>query len=235
MRCTMGGINHQPCKGYLEESTELSRSISLARSQFEQGNIALEDVLILELAGKSGSADPIKHHLQLSQDHLLSALSWLKRLKAKMDRMNYRDLPALHTINLSELGDRLVSAGMVSRHSWNKMSDIMVSRTFYGNVKEFETQILSILRLTRDLLTAVSSVTDFAEDGRLNLLLEENRPGNFKPQFVKLYLRWNQFMGDFLASSLISTEVWYAHNGFGSITDDPQIVETSVAAPVISA
>jgi len=226
----MGGINHQPCKNYLRESTELSRSVSLARSQFEQANIALEDVIILELAENLGSVSPIKHHLQLSQDHLLSAFSWLKRLEAKMDKMGYRDLPPLQTINLTEVGDSLTSMRMVDERSWDKMTSIMVSQSFYGNVREFEIQISTILRLTQELFSAVTSVSDFADDGKLNELLEENKPGNFKQQFVRLYANWNEFMDDFLASSLISTEVWYAYNGFGSVIDS----SNAAASPVVA-
>jgi hypothetical protein len=220
----MGGINHQPCRTYLAESTRLSRCVSSARSHFEQANIALEDVILLELDGKSGSAGPIKHHLQLSQDHLLSTLSCLGALKAKMEEMGYRDLPELRAVDLSELGNKLVSSGMAGKQSWDKMSGIMSSQTFYGNVREFETQASALLRLTQDLLSAVSDVTDFADDGKLNEVLEENRTGNFKRQFARLYASWNKFMSDFLASSLISTEIWYAHNGFGSLVGKQQVL-----------
>ena len=38
-----------------------------------------------------------------------------------------------------------------------------------------------------------------------------------KAEFAKLYTKWNDFRARFLASSIISTELWYAHTGKGSL------------------
>lgn len=51
----MGGKNHQPCSGYLALSTKLSRSLSLANAELELANVALEDLILAELDGNTGS------------------------------------------------------------------------------------------------------------------------------------------------------------------------------------
>ncbi len=214
----MGGINHQPCKHYLRESTALSRCVSLARSQFEQANIALEDILLLELDKKQGSINPIRHHLQLSQDYLHSALVCLVALKTKMHDLNYQDLPPLHTIDTDQLGQHLATQGIVDDCSWNKMARLMKNSTFFANIKEFELQVHLLLKNTSMLLVSVDQLGDFADDGTMHNILEENRQGNIKIFFAKLYTAWNLFQADFLASSILSTEVWYAHNEYGSLT-----------------
>lgn len=218
----MGGINHQPCNKFVAESTRLSRCVSLARINFEQGNVALEDVIILELEGKKGSVSPIKHHLQLSQDHILAAVGQLSALEAKMKELDYHDLSALHKLDEVEFGRKLVEAGLVEQGSWTKMSSMMKTSTFFANVAEFKTQFHSLLKLTSDLLTAVTQLTDSADDGQLHDVVEENWRGNIKVEFARLYTAWNRLHSDFLASSLVSTEVWYLENGFRSLLEAPK-------------
>ncbi len=218
----MGGINHQPCRGYLPESTRLSRCVSLARIHFEQANVALEDVLLLELDGKKGSVSPIRHELQLSQDFLSAAIVQLNALHDKMRKLSYVDLPELHSIDLSAIGEFLISKGMVDSESWQKMSTMMQTGTFYANVKEFRVLISQLLKMTTDMHSSISRLADYADDGVMHRVLEENEPENLKPVFARLYTAWNRFHSVFLASSLVSTEVWYAHNNLGSLSMTPQ-------------
>ncbi len=70
---------------------------------------------------------------------------------------------------------------------------------------------------TQSLITKISALNDAAQKGEVNLVLEENRPGNIKESFACLYTAWAKFQQDFLASSLLSTELWYAFNGYGSL------------------
>jgi hypothetical protein len=63
----------------------------------------------------------------------------------------------------------------------------------------------------------VSALEGIARKGEVTRTLEENRPGNIKEAFANLYCAWAKFNQDFLASSLLSTELWYAFNGYGSL------------------
>jgi hypothetical protein len=213
----MGGINHQPCSKYLLESTRLSRYVSLARASFEQANAALEDIIILELQGSKGAIGPVNHHLMLSNDHVVSACAQLQALREKMKVNDYKDLPPLAEIDLEQLGNRLSEAAIVDHTSWKKMSTMMRERSFYGNVVEFETQLLTLLDSCKALQIGIASLGEQADKGNLHLVLEENQEGNIKVEFARVYSAWNQFNADFLASSLVSTEVWYLHKGFGSL------------------
>lgn len=213
----MGGINHQPCRHYLRESTRLSRCVSSARSHFEQGNIALEDIILLELEGKRGSLNPMRHHLQLSQDFLQSARESLTALESRMWALDYKDLAALHVIDITSLGKDLSDGGLVDAVSWEKMSTLMKESTFFASVRHFHSMLSELSTLTDTLFASVASLGDFADEGTLNSVLEENRAGNIKAPFARLYTAWGLFQADFLASSLVSTEVWYAQNGFGTL------------------
>ncbi|MFN3692742.1 MAG: hypothetical protein ACK4SL_01415 [Candidatus Paceibacteria bacterium] len=55
----MGGKNHQPRGRYLQNSTLMSRSMSLAQIGLELANVALEDLILAELDGKIGDIVPI--------------------------------------------------------------------------------------------------------------------------------------------------------------------------------
>ena len=58
------------------------------------------------------------------------------------------------------------------------------------------------------------------DDGKLNELLETNRPGNIKVEFARLYAAWGKFQQVFLASAMCSTELWYRYTGAGSLLDE---------------
>jgi hypothetical protein len=218
----MGGINHQPCKNYLGESTRLSRFISLARANFEFANVALEDIILAEMSGQKASTGPMRHQLQLCQDHLLGAVHITNELEGKMHALNYVDLPPLHEIDLIAVGRTLVAKGMVNPAAWTRMSGLMKERTFYGNLALIRDHLGILLKLTQDLLSGVVQLGDHADDGNLQLVVDENRAGNIKEPFARLYVTWGDFHEMFLASSLVSTEVWYAHMSFGSLTTGPR-------------
>lgn len=133
----MGGINHQPCKHYLPESTKLSRAMSLARMSFEQANVCLEDLVLSELAGGAGSVDPIMEHLRGSTEHLTEMEACANRLFGKMDELHFVDLPPLKTIDFGALGTKLVNMGMVSPESWG----CVVRTTKVGGFRSILTMI----------------------------------------------------------------------------------------------
>jgi len=53
---------------------------------------------------------------------------------------------------------------------------------------------------------------------------EENQEDNFKEAFAKLYTQWLRYMQDFLASSLVSTEIYYASIEAKSIISGSEII-----------
>jgi hypothetical protein len=99
----MGGQNHQPCNrpqtNYLRLSTKMSRDLSVARAYFEQANIALEDVLLQELAGQGGGS--VKHIIEQLSDSKAALAEMMKTiglLRADMHSHAFEDLPTLQFV-----------------------------------------------------------------------------------------------------------------------------------------
>jgi len=214
----MGGANHQPCNRYLPISTQLSRYLSLARAELDLANVELEDVLLLELTGKAGNVQKIVDRLEASNDALTTSLRMAADLRHRMDDEQFNDLPTLRKVDLTAVGSDLCRINAVDSHSWNKIVPMMLKGGFYLVLGHFEESITEIQNKTTQLTTIIMSLKDLTENGELNVVLEENRLGNFKLEFAQLYSAWANFNQEFLASSICSTELWYSFNGFGSLT-----------------
>ncbi|MEI8123910.1 MAG: hypothetical protein WCG60_01945 [bacterium] len=141
-------------------------------------------------------------------------------LQDKMDRLGYKDLPTLHIIDLDKLGQRLAGMGMVDKTAWDSMSSVMLNGSFYASLSMFKDKILDLISLTATLNTTIDNLRLSADKGCTNVVLEENLPGSLRADFARLYSSWNIFHREFLASSILSAEVWYASGGFTSITGD---------------
>lgn len=213
----MGGKNHQPCAIYLKSSTKLSRCASAARVKLELANIALEDILLAELDGKNGESIVLLAELRASQESITEALDTLAVLRIEMTQNQYQDLPSLRNISVSATGVDFTKEGMVSEGAWRKVADSMKKRGFWGVLELFELRLKSLTDLTDSLYDRISHLRPYIESGELSLVVEQNRQGNFKIEFACLYKEWGEFEQEFLASSMLSTELWYQFNGFGSL------------------
>lgn len=215
----MGGMNHLPCRTYLMQSTLLSRSICVAFIDLEQANISLEDIIIAELENENNSdtVNKIILHLEKSKSELINSNSYLDNLIKKMDELQFQDLPSLKSTSLLDFGTELVHVGMVNDKSWKEVSVIMDNGGFYLASKVIKEKINNLIFLTDSLIGSIAVNEKYANEGRLNLVLEENLQGNFKVNFAQLYQGWSEFQQFFLASSMCSTELWYRFNNFGSL------------------
>lgn len=216
----MGGQNHQPCGHYLRNSTLLSKDLSVARSELEFANIALEDLILKELDDnvvRPGSVKDILLHLELSEHSIDNMVTGCKVLRNQMNEYNFSDLPTLYTVDLTELGYKFSNDNIVNHDSWVKISEVILNGGFYSVISFFEENINDIKDKTTNLLSVIKKLDIYASKGEVNLVLEENRIHNIKRPFAVLYTKWTQFQNDFLASSLLSTEVWYAYMNYGSI------------------
>jgi len=217
----MGGQNHQPCRQYLPISTQLSRFISLSRSDLELANIALEDLILVEIGSKPESGvdfyDEINRRLSSSGSNLLQALSSVQEIDKRMDELDFVDLPTLKTIDIDQLGIRFVGSAIVNIVAWQKIAELMKSGGFRLVLEDFANSIQLLYNLTQNLLKKMEGLRTAAEQLRISDIIEENLPGNFKNIFAQLYTKWAEFNQSFLASSMLSTELWYAANGYSSI------------------
>ncbi|OGZ33529.1 MAG: hypothetical protein A2Y98_01180 [Candidatus Portnoybacteria bacterium RBG_19FT_COMBO_36_7] len=213
----MGGKNHQPCHIYLAESTRLSRFLSLAYAELELGNVALEDVILAELNGQNGDTSVISKHLNFSMQSLTGATKMIGKIRQKMDEKDFADLPTLRKLNLRELGESLAGNGLVDSTSWKIISEKMIKGGFCEVLVLFESLIESLSVKTSSLMTMIATLEGAVKKGEVSRILEENRPGNIKDDFAILFVAWAKFNQLFLASSVLSTELWYAFNGYGSL------------------
>lgn len=226
----MGGMNRRPCKNFLKPSTMLSKHVSMANLQLLQANVFLDDILLAEMDGSKKSLSPIVSSLKKSIGSLANASITIVSLKELMDAKNYHELPPLLTMNLKGIGCELAEHGAINLAAWNKMRVMMRDRTFYANVSYFSSMFQKLKVETSELVEKFLALEHRAEAGSLMAVLEENEPGNIKLSFAKLLTSWTTFMQEFLASSLVSTEIWYAYGGFGSILDDITEKESALAA-----
>lgn len=219
----MGGQNHQPCNkpgtSYLKHSTRMSRSASQAYLALEQANVHLEDVILAELEGNGGSIDPIVSSLEASAAEIENLRSQIRDLREEMERHDYADLPTLQNTDLDHLGERLVSDGMVSNDAWARVVGTMKQNGFFGVLRLFDASAKELVEHTHTLRAKIALLDAAAQKAAINRILEENQPGNIKVEFARLYTAWDQFHRLFLTSSMLSTELWYAFNGNGSLVE----------------
>lgn len=225
---TMGGKNHQPCRNYLPNSTELSRATSLALAKLELANVALEDIILGELGGVAGTVAPVVEHLSASRAALTTARAVAGRLRGQMEDENFRDLPSLRQTNLDDLGCRLARGNIVDPDAWSRISGLMANGGFFSILTHFESSIDELAEKTDRLVDHFSSITDVVARGELTSLVEDNESRNFKVPFADLYNTWSNFQREFVASSMLSTELWYIHSGCGSLIEVQQLTEVTV-------
>ncbi len=225
----MGAKNHQPCNGYLVNSTKLSRSVSLAYIFLEQANVALEDLLLAELTNRNGgNVSEITENLEHSASALSDALGNCKDLCQQMDKNRYSDPDALATVNLDAVGKLLGSQGLVQTDAWATISGLTLNQGFYSVLAHFEKAISEISAKTVEVSKLVANLDGVAETAQVNLVLEENTETNIKVEFFQLYTLWCKFNAEFIASSVLSTELWYLDNGYGSLFDKKSALSEAV-------
>jgi len=197
----------------------MSRFASLAFANLELANVALEDVLLAEMDGEIGDLDGIKSQLALSQKSVSDLVDTIIKLKTEMGQRGFRDLLAIHPVDLDAIGRAFVANNMVSARAWGEVSRNARTGGFNRNIELIHTHAKTLAEYTAQLHKKINKLQGYANNGSVTQVLEENLRDNLKPEFAKLYCVWNRFQEIFLASSLLSTEVYYAFNGFGSLVD----------------
>jgi hypothetical protein len=219
----MGGINHQPCGRYLSRSTKVSRCPSVGIIHLESANVAFEDLILCELAGRRGDIAPILAQLYQASECANGFIGALNHLIAQMDEEGYQDLPPLGRLDLTTIGQDFMSRGLTDG-AWHEVVAIVRQGGFYALFDEFKMRATTMTTRTAELLAAFEANRPLAESATLSMVLEENRRGNVRPHFAQTYTAWYGLHGMFLASSLLSSEVWYAFNGNGSMAETSTLV-----------
>jgi len=221
----MGGQNHQPCRNWLPESTRLSRAVSAARSHLELANVALEDKILAEHGGRDASCDPIVEHLEMSSGNLGQVMSRATELDVAMRTRGFEELASTHNIDWSVVGAGMVIKGIVDRESFDRILGIRLNRGFGAVLSDLGEQAHELARRTTVLRNGVAILAQ--SKGSFMDALEENRDGNIKVAFARLYSAWHRFGQDFLASAMLSTEAWYQDQGYGSLVVPSEAIQAA--------
>ena len=208
-------MNHQPCNRYLDLSTKLSRLVSLTTIHIETANVHLEDILLVELSGSQSGIEPIISSLSQVEQDIQEAMNISAAMRQHMDDLGYEDLSSLHSLDAERVGENLASAGLVEKDAWDKMSNLMKNGTFYANIRNFDASFARTVELVNEVKEVFLKLRHRAGD--IHCIAEKNQDGNFKVSFARLLTHWTRFHAEFLASSLVSTEVYYASFGAGSL------------------
>ncbi len=218
----MGGQNHQPCREFLANSTRLSRGVSCVSISLETFNIRLEDKILANLDGE-----------YVTLDHLLTCAKEVKSkvqlvheafgiLSLQMDERYYVDLPAANGFDYQDFGNKVSAAGMVGQVPFRriamqyKVGGFRAALAYMrAEAVGFEGKVDTMLALVEFLVS--EKVADIAAE------FESNGIGNIRPDFAKMYTAWHDFQQTFLASSLISTEIFYVSEGCGSLLVGNQV------------
>ncbi|MBU4480143.1 hypothetical protein KKG48_01725 [Patescibacteria group bacterium] len=226
---TVGAKNHQPCSHYLVNSTKLSKTLSIAYISLEKANVSLENVLLAELTRESSAGTlEILKELQVSLSSLSEANSVCNNLHSQMDEKNYSDPDSLYTVKLEVLGALFVSEEMVSQTAWKKISELTEKQGFYSMLGHFQKQISVLSQQTEKVIQKISALVEIAGTSQINLVLEENTDANIKVEFFRLYTIWSKFNQEFIASAVLSTELWYLQNKCGSLLNTKSALEKAV-------
>ncbi|ESX62656.1 hypothetical protein X760_05905 [Mesorhizobium sp. LSHC422A00] len=159
--------------------------------------------------------------LAQSEAHILNAIERCNLLKVQMDDEGYVDLPPYRSMDMLGLGRAMARQRMVQEDAWMDVLEWRRHDGFYGVLKNIRGALVDLAARTRQLHAGMIKLAAMNPLGKIEETLENNREGNIKREFAELYSTWNWFCARFSASSLLSTEVWYAFNNNGSLLNDP--------------
>jgi hypothetical protein len=205
----------------------MSRHANLALAQLELANVALEDLLLAELKGDVGDLNQVQNQLCGSRASVSRLIASIDDLTTEMDNQNFRDVYVDHLINLNVVGKAFARSGMVSTESWAKVVQNVQTHGFRKNLASIREQAALIAECTDALTQKIYNLREAASQGSVTKVLEENLDGNLKVEFAQLYQAWIKFQGFSLASSLLSSEIHYASEGYGSLLEENTGISTA--------
>ncbi len=215
----MGGINHQPCRQFLGKSTLMSRSVSLAGISIEGFNVRLEGEILKNLNGEQADVATLVYGLREASNMVAGVKASIKSLRQQMSELYYVDLPAAKLVNLPQLCSGFSSKGMVAIDAAEEIAKAYAAGGFESAIAHLDGLVESVQFAAGELLSKVErlhalGIKNIAEE------FETNGDGNIRPEFAVLYTAWTKFHQQFLASSLISTEIYYKQERCGSLIEE---------------
>ncbi len=214
----MGGINHQPCRNYMEKSTALSRSVSEAYSSLWDANIGIEDIILAELSHKkSSSYNAVLASLEHSVDSLGRADNDFNQLLQKMNQLHFDLKPA--TINFKHITEQWEQDGFIKNDVfWQEIVALYREGGFRNAIGTLQNKFIAVRNETRELLGVLTHHRQSVAEGSFMIDVEENKIP-LRQYFAKTLTCWDGALSLFRYSSLISTELYLQDMGYPSLVD----------------
>lgn len=223
----MGGINHQPCRNYLAQSTVLSALVCASRLRLEDANIHLEKALLSELEQHRGNPGEFTSALTALDGSIKGAddtITALGKLEQDMRDTNYQPWPAFARFNTADklmgLGKDLAVKGLIDLVAFEAIALPQLDGGFYATIALLRIELQQVRQRMVELRSAMGDSVMLAEQGMLADELETNGELSFRGKFMMVYQAWNRLYSMFLASAVLSTELWFLSSGAGSLLDD---------------
>ena len=232
----MGGINHQPCGKYLGPSTRMSKAFSLARAHFEHSNVALEDALISEIESGIGNVSALQKAITFIDNSIIElgiAVECSVELEQKMVEYGYKPWPSFALFQTEEkmiaLGQDLATAGLLQMDSFKPIALPQLEQGFWATLHLLRDQFVALKEMESDLRDKILPALKVAAAGRLANELEDNGELSFRGSFMRAYAKWNKSHDMFLASAVLSTELWFRSISKGSLLNEAPALLKKIA------
>lgn len=190
--------------------------MSLTSMALESFNVKLEDMILVNLVNESVSPRILSIEVRHVMDSVVRAEQSIDMLLMQMDELYYVDLPATDDFQLDEFGDKVIPRLMVGTEAYKEIATHYKAGGFRSALNHLRVKHSQFGFAVADMATKVQELADTDVDD-IAVEFESNDTGNIRPQFAVMYTTWSQFHQMFLASSLISTEIFYIQEGVDSL------------------
>ncbi len=212
-------MNHQPCRESAIASTQMSRHLSSATSHIHLANIRLEDLIVDELElgiVQPHAVEPLIGHLREAAADFSKASSVARTMDEALRVSNFIDCKDPQ--KLATIAKRLADQRMLDPHHAGAVELDRSKGGFLACLARIQEGFGQCEMLTRQLCDAFHTLQSRmqAEEKAFDHL-EFNTPESIKPAFAMLFAAVGALNGYFLASAIVSTEIFYAVAGLGRL------------------
>ena len=216
----MGGCNHQPCSKIAENSTRLSRHVSSATANIQLANVRLEDMLLVELdleLTDLGSITVMLSFLNSAKADFIKAQASATQMLGTLRSSNFIDCKDEKELDM--IIESLCIKSMLNPYYAKMVKKDRCVGGFLTCLEKIHRQIKETGRLVSKLIFVFERLQKALQssDEKVFSHLEFNSPLNIKPAFAQLYAMLGDLNGYFLASAIISTELFYEVAGLGAL------------------
>lgn len=213
-------VPYSLCEDYISLASNMRRHFTLMESYFGFAQVAFEDVLY-------GRATPhsVEHHLRNSRANALQVITIADSLESKMRKSN--DLFVLSTIDLDALGQIFISNSVVNARAWKQATTNARLGGFHKNLSLIRSTTVLVIDRIGNLSKRMNRLRENKEELLNEQLCETNLPGSLGVSFAQLKTLLSGFQSTFIASLILSTEIY--HHFYGN---PPLVEEITITSAV---